>query len=57
MQTVLLPQGEFASFLRADTSAKRALLQRLFGTELIARTQDQLIEGRRSAEQAPGRRR
>ncbi|HET6210452.1 MAG TPA: SMC family ATPase, partial [Jatrophihabitans sp.] len=52
VQTVLLPQGEFAAFLHADTTAKRALLQRLFGTELIARTQDQLIEGRRSAEQA-----
>lgn len=52
VQTVLLPQGEFAAFLRADTSAKRALLQRLFGTELIAGTQAQLIEGRRLAEQA-----
>ncbi|HEX4728311.1 MAG TPA: SMC family ATPase, partial [Jatrophihabitans sp.] len=52
VQTVLLPQGEFAAFLRADTSAKRALLQRLFGTELIAGTQDRLIEGRRLAEQA-----
>jgi exonuclease SbcC len=52
VQTVLLPQGEFASFLRAETSVKRALLQRLFGTEQIARTQDRLIEGRRSAEQS-----
>jgi exonuclease SbcC len=51
VQTVLLPQGEFATFLRADTSVKRALLQRLFGTEIIARTQDRLIEGRRIAEQ------
>ncbi|MEO9240696.1 MAG: SMC family ATPase [Jatrophihabitantaceae bacterium] len=51
VQTVLLPQGEFANFLRADTSAKRSLLQRLFGTELIAATQNQLIEGRRVAEQ------
>lgn len=51
VQTVVLPQGEFANFLRADTTTKRALLQRLFGTELLARTQDQLIEGRRAAEQ------
>lgn len=51
VQTVLLPQGEFASFLRADTNAKRALLQRLFGTELLARTQESLVEGRRTAEQ------
>jgi exonuclease SbcC len=52
VQTVLLPQGEFATFLRADTNTKRTLLQRLFGTELIAGTQAQLIEGRRLAEQA-----
>ena len=51
VQTVVLPQGEFANFLRADTTTKRALLQKLFGTELLARTQDQLIEGRRKAEQ------
>ncbi len=51
VQTVLLPQGEFANFLRADTTTKRALLQRLFGTELLARTQDALVEGRRAAEQ------
>jgi exonuclease SbcC len=48
-QTVVLPQGEFANFLRADTNTKRALLQRLFGTELLARTQERLIEGRRIA--------
>ena len=48
VQTVLLPQGEFASFLTAKTEAKRALLQRLFGTELLERTQATL--GRR-----PGR--
>ncbi len=51
VQTVLLPQGEFANFLHANTSDKRALLQRLFGTELLARTQDALVEGRRMAEQ------
>jgi DNA repair protein SbcC/Rad50 len=51
VQTVLLPQGEFAKFLHADTSDKRALLQRLFGTELLARTQLALVEERRVAEQ------
>jgi len=50
-QTVVLPQGEFANFLRADTNTKRALLQRLFGTEVLARTQEVLIEGRRAAQQ------
>ena len=51
VQTVLLPQGEFASFLQASTNDKRALLQRLFGTEVLARTQETLVEGRRAAEQ------
>ncbi len=51
VQTVVLPQGEFANFLRSDTTTKRALLQRLFGTELLARTQHELVEARRLAEQ------
>ena len=51
VQTVLLPQGEFASFLQASTNDKRALLQRLFGTEVLARAQENLVEGRRAAEQ------
>lgn len=50
VQTVLLPQGEFASFLQASTNDKRALLQRLFGTETLARAQEALVEGRRAAE-------
>jgi exonuclease SbcC len=51
VQTVLLPQGEFASFLQSSTNDKRALLQRLFGTEVLARAQEALVEGRRAAEQ------
>ncbi|WP_116047293.1 AAA family ATPase [Amycolatopsis palatopharyngis] len=31
-QVVLLPQGEFARFLRADTAEREQLLERLFGT-------------------------
>jgi exonuclease SbcC len=31
-QVVLLPQGEFARFLRADTAERERLLERLFGT-------------------------
>ncbi|HEU5269993.1 MAG TPA: SMC family ATPase, partial [Jatrophihabitans sp.] len=45
VQTVLLPQGDFAAFLQAGTNDKRALLQRLFGTELLARTQQLLEQG------------
>jgi exonuclease SbcC len=50
VQTVVLPQGEFATFLRSSTDSKRALLQRLFGTEVLARTQERLVEGRQRAE-------
>ncbi|HEX2902189.1 MAG TPA: AAA family ATPase [Jatrophihabitans sp.] len=50
VQTVLLPQGEFANFLTAKTETKRDLLQKLFGTEVVQRTQLALIEGRQQAE-------
>jgi exonuclease SbcC len=50
-QTVVLPQGEFATFLRADAEHRRELLQRLFGTEVYDRTVDRLIERRRVARQ------
>ncbi|PXY21184.1 AAA family ATPase [Prauserella muralis] len=35
-QVVLLPQGEFARFLRADTTEREQLLERLFGTQRFA---------------------
>ncbi len=35
-QVVLLPQGEFARFLRADTTERENLLERLFGTQRFA---------------------
>ncbi|WP_007026893.1 AAA family ATPase, partial [Saccharomonospora iraqiensis] len=35
-QVVLLPQGEFARFLRADTTEREKLLERLFGTQRFA---------------------
>lgn len=35
-QVVLLPQGEFARFLRADTTEREQLLERLFGTRRFA---------------------
>ncbi|HEX5401989.1 MAG TPA: SMC family ATPase [Pseudonocardiaceae bacterium] len=35
-QVVLLPQGEFARFLRSDTVEREQLLERLFGTERFA---------------------
>jgi exonuclease SbcC len=35
-QVVLLPQGEFARFLRADTELREKLLEKLFGTRRFA---------------------
>ncbi|NIJ10708.1 exonuclease SbcC [Saccharomonospora amisosensis] len=35
-QVVLLPQGEFARFLRAETTEREQLLERLFGTQRFA---------------------
>ncbi len=35
-QVVLLPQGEFARFLRADTDDREKLLEKLFGTQHFA---------------------
>ncbi|GAA5155925.1 MULTISPECIES: AAA family ATPase [Amycolatopsis] len=35
-QVVLLPQGDFAKFLRADTDEREKLLERLFGTKRFA---------------------
>lgn len=48
-QTVLLPQNEFARFLRAGTGQRQAVLQRVFGTETYARVEKQLEEMRKQA--------
>jgi exonuclease SbcC len=49
LQTVVLPQGEFARFLRAPGEDRRKLLQSLFGTAIYDRTADELAARRRSA--------
>ncbi|MGW0962680.1 AAA family ATPase [Streptomyces gelaticus] len=49
-QVVLLPQGDFARFLRADAEARGRLLGRLFDTHRFAAVEDRLAELRRSAE-------
>ncbi|GII98969.1 exonuclease SbcC [Sediminihabitans luteus] len=48
-QTVVLPQGEFASFLRAEPEKRRDLLQKVFGTEIYEDVQKQLAEMQREA--------
>lgn len=47
-QVVLLPQGEFARFLRADTAEREQLLERLFETKRFLGVQD-WFESRRRA--------
>lgn len=48
-QVVLLPQGEFARFLRSSDDDRRALLTRLFGTELYDRITDEFDRRRQEA--------
>ncbi|TPQ16144.1 AAA family ATPase [Streptomyces sporangiiformans] len=49
-QVVLLPQGDFARFLRADAEARGRLLGRLFDTHRFAAVEQRLAERRRAAE-------
>ncbi|MCX4587451.1 SMC family ATPase [Streptomyces sp. NBC_01481] len=50
-QVVLLPQGDFARFLRADAEARGRLLGRLFDTRRFAAVEERLADRRRGAEQ------
>lgn len=43
-QVVLLPQGEFANFLRAGSDERWRLLERLFGTERFAQVERWLVD-------------
>ncbi|WP_210586010.1 AAA family ATPase [Streptomyces sp. GESEQ-35] len=49
-QVVLLPQGDFARFLRADAEARGRLLGRLFDTHRFAEVEKSLAERRRATE-------
>jgi len=49
-QVVLLPQGDFARFLRADAEARGRLLGRLFDTQRFADVEKRLAERRRASE-------
>ncbi|MFJ8000352.1 AAA family ATPase [Streptomyces sp. NPDC096310] len=49
-QVVLLPQGDFARFLRADAEARGRLLGTLFDTRRFAAVEERLAELRRAAE-------
>jgi exonuclease SbcC len=45
-QVVLLPQGEFAGFLRAGADERRRVLERLFAAEVFAQAEKWLAERR-----------
>ncbi|HSP38201.1 MAG TPA: SMC family ATPase, partial [Frankiaceae bacterium] len=47
-QVVLLPQGEFARFLRSDAAERAHLLQRLFSTDRFRRVEEWLADRRRA---------
>jgi DNA repair protein SbcC/Rad50 len=51
-QVMLLPQGEFAKFLRCDDDARRIVLSRLFGTQLYDRITAELERRRGEAARA-----
>lgn len=48
VQTIVLPQGEFAAFLRARPEDRTSLLQRVFQTEVYVQAQARLAERRRA---------
>ncbi|TKV61138.1 SMC family ATPase [Nakamurella flava] len=48
-QVVLLPQGDFARFLRADTAERAVLLEKLFDTGRFGAIEEWFAERRRSA--------
>ncbi|MGA1811440.1 SMC family ATPase [Frondihabitans sp. 4ASC-45] len=52
LQTIVLPQGEFARFLAASGEERRLVLQSLFGTEIYDRTTATLVDARRAANAA-----
>ncbi|UZN03504.1 AAA family ATPase [Cellulomonas sp. S1-8] len=49
VQTVVLPQGEFARFLRATGEERRVLLQKIFGTQVYEQMQQRLAARRAEA--------
>ena len=52
LQTVVLPQGEFARFLRANGEARKSLLQSIFCTEIYEELTAELVVRRRETSQA-----
>ena len=51
-QTVVLPQGRFARFLRATSAERHALLRDVFGTGIFDSIQEQVAERNRSTDRS-----
>ncbi|HEX6472974.1 MAG TPA: SMC family ATPase, partial [Streptosporangiaceae bacterium] len=51
-QVVMLPQGEFAAFLRAGAEERHKVLERLFATEIFTRVEAWLAERRAATRRA-----
>ena len=51
-QTVVLPQGRFARFLRATSAERHALLRDVFGTGVFDAIQEQVAERNRSTDRS-----
>ncbi|NBQ63508.1 MAG: hypothetical protein EBU40_14660, partial [Proteobacteria bacterium] len=50
-QVIILPQGKFREFLAADSTARKDVLEKLFGTEIYRRIENQLLEAEKAARQ------
>ena len=48
-QVIMLPQGKFREFLAADSGGRRTVLEKLFGTEVYRRIEEELREAERKA--------
>ena len=48
-QVIMLPQGKFREFLAADSKGRRTVLEKLFGTEVYRRIEEELHEAERKA--------
>ncbi len=53
-QVALLPQGEFARFLRAESTEREVLLERLFGTRRFSEVEKWLADRRRQVNNEVG---
>lgn len=52
LQTVVLPQGQFARFLSAKSSDREKILRDIFGTQYFQDLQDAFVEAAKSADES-----